>query len=126
MRRTHLVIAAAIAAPLFLAGCGSEGGEDAKESGAASPSESVSFQPPTDAQKKEIIAALNKIDPALGKAEDTAIYHAMNTCDDIRIVKDQATVISYTINRFRSDNIQMDENKAAAIVTAIKNIYCKV
>lgn len=126
MRRTHLVIAAAIAAPLLLAGCGTEGEDEAKESGAASPSESVSFEPPTEAQKKAIIEAFGKIDPALVKAEDTAIYHAMNTCDDIRIVKDQPTIVAYTVNRFRSDSIQMDENKAASIITAVKDIYCKV
>lgn len=126
MRRTHLVIAAAIAVPLLLAGCGTEGDEEAKESGAASPSETVSFQPPTEAQKKAIVEAFGKIDPALIKAQDTAIYHAMNTCDDIRIVKDQPTIVAYTVNRFRSDSIQMDENKAAAIIAAVKEIYCKV
>ncbi|UGQ12330.1 hypothetical protein LO772_01580 [Yinghuangia sp. ASG 101] len=128
MPRTRLAILAAVAAPILLVGCGSQ--EASTSAGAtspgANPSNAVSFQPPTDAQKTAVIAALTAIDPALTTSADTAIFHAMSTCDDLRIVKDRATVVAYAADRYRGTGADVDTAKAARIVDAISTAYCKV
>ncbi|HSA52509.1 MAG TPA: hypothetical protein VLH10_20680 [Yinghuangia sp.] len=124
MRPTRLTVIAAIAAPILLVGCGSQQDEPETTSAQTSPSQVVSFQPPTDEQKKAVLTALAAIDPALTKAPDTALFHAMSTCDDIRIVKDQATVVSYTADRYRAAGAEVDIAKAGRIVEAIKSAYC--
>lgn len=89
------------------------------------PSKNSAFLRPTPEQETALIAALTAIDPNLTVKESRAISRSVGVCDDIRKGKDEATVVKNAAFRYDGGTASVDEAKAAKIVQAVKDTYCK-
>ncbi|MFG2683148.1 hypothetical protein [Streptomyces sp. NPDC048392] len=90
-----------------------------------SPSKSSAFLRPTPEQEKTLVTALTAIDPNLTVKESRAISRSVGVCDDIRKGKGEATIVKNAAFRYDGGTASVDEAKAAKIVQAIKDTYCK-
>ncbi|WP_121710117.1 hypothetical protein [Streptomyces sp. E5N91] len=126
--RTTTAAALAVLA-LTLTACSSDDTSTTDKPQAApaspTPSKSSAFLRPTPEQEKTLIAALTAIDPNLTVKESRAISRSVGVCDDIRKGKDEATVVKNAAFRYDGGTASVDEAKAAKIVQAIKDTYCK-
>lgn len=128
--RTTTAAALAVLA-LTLTACSSSDDSDQADAkpktapASPTPRKSSAFLRPTPEQETALIAALTAIDPNLTAKESRAISRSVGVCDDIRKGKDEATVVKNAAFRYDGGTASVDEAKAAKIVQAVKDTYCK-
>ncbi|MGH3768610.1 MAG: DUF732 domain-containing protein [Pseudonocardiaceae bacterium] len=105
-----------LAGIILTAGCGSA-------TPAPSRAPAPTAAPTTDAQTA-YLARLEQIDPGLVVNTERAIRRAENICLDIKQGKDEATVVSNTVQRLSGGNATIDKAQAAQVVELAKTHIC--